>query len=97
MSNGYVIEIDEVAAGLLVREGASYAFHAVDERYRVLEGMIFPSPHTAERTIRSLRRKATSERSVASARQSVVHDGWAGSMLSGAEWGETTRSGYGRA
>lgn len=85
MTNGYVIEIDEVAAGLLIPEGASYAFHTVDRRYRALDGVVFSGPHAAERAARRLHRPATpASHRTAGAARAPEDEGWAGSMLSGA-------------
>ena len=52
MFDSYVIEIDDVEAGLLIRDGESYAFHAVAPRFRAFEGTRFPDPWTAERALR---------------------------------------------
>ena len=54
MSDSYLIEIDERPAGILVREGGSYAFHAVSGRYRSLDGRTYPGPGAAERAARKL-------------------------------------------
>ena len=37
MFDSYVIEIDDVEAGLLIRDGNSYAFHAVATRFRAFD------------------------------------------------------------
>lgn len=52
MFDSYVIEIDDVEAGLLIRDGGSYAFHAVAPRFRAFEGARFPDPWSAERALR---------------------------------------------
>jgi hypothetical protein len=83
-TNGYVIEIDDEAAGLLVREGRSYAFHAVGRRYASLEGAIFATPHAAERAARDLSRPRAARLPAAAPVRIQPHDGgWAGSMMSG--------------
>ena len=52
MFDSYVIEIDDVEAGLLIRDGESYAFHAVAPRFRAFEGARFSDPWSAERALR---------------------------------------------
>jgi hypothetical protein len=52
MFDSYLIEIDDVEAGLLLRQGSAYVFHAVAPRWRGFEGTVFPDPWTAERTLR---------------------------------------------
>lgn len=52
MFDSYVIEIDDLEAGLLIRDGGSYAFHAVATRFRAFEGARFPDPWSAERALR---------------------------------------------
>ncbi|MCE1236485.1 MAG: hypothetical protein LWW93_09020 [Hyphomicrobiales bacterium] len=62
MFDSYVIEIDDVEAGLLIRDGESYAFHAVAQRFRAFEGARFPDPWTAERALRRQGERATRAR-----------------------------------
>lgn len=52
MFDSYVIEIDDVETGLLIRDGNSYAFHAVAARFRAFEGARFSDPWSAERALR---------------------------------------------
>ncbi|MBV5265573.1 hypothetical protein [Pinisolibacter aquiterrae] len=52
MFDSYLIEIDDVEAGLLIRDGESYAFHAVAPRFRAFEGARFADPWSAERALR---------------------------------------------
>lgn len=52
MFDSYLIEIDDLEAGLLIRDGQSYEFHAVAPRFRAFEGARFPDPWTAERALR---------------------------------------------
>lgn len=95
MNNGYVIEIDDVAVGLLVREGSAFAFHAVEPAWRPLEGRVFAGPHTAEREARRLARsRSTSARRTQAPDRDVPR--WGGSMLAGAgpfALGEDRRAG----
>lgn len=62
MFDSYVIEIDDVEAGLLIRDGEGYAFHAVAQRFRAFEGARFPDPWTAERVLRRQSERATRAR-----------------------------------
>lgn len=52
MFDRYLIEIDDGEAGLLLRQGAGFVFHALDRRFRALEGATFPDPGAAERALR---------------------------------------------
>ena len=52
MFDSYLIEIEDVEAGLLLRQGASFVFHAVAPRFRSFEGAVFPNPWSAERALR---------------------------------------------
>jgi len=52
MFDSYLIEIDDCEAGLLLREGGAYVFHAVAQRYRAFEGAVFNDPWSAERALR---------------------------------------------
>lgn len=55
MFDSYLIEIDDVEVGLLLRQGSAYVFHAVAPPWRAFEGAVFPDPWTAERTLRRRR------------------------------------------
>jgi hypothetical protein len=52
MFDSYLIEIDECEAGLLLREGGAFVFHAVAPRFRAFEGAVFNDPWSAERALR---------------------------------------------
>lgn len=52
MFDSYLIELDDLEAGLLLRQGAAYVFHAVAPRFRAFEGAVFPDPWSAERALR---------------------------------------------
>ncbi|MDR3376684.1 MAG: hypothetical protein P4L98_23440 [Ancalomicrobiaceae bacterium] len=56
MSNGYLLEIDDRDAGLLIREGKSYAFVAVSGAFQALNGKMFANVSDAERAARRLAR-----------------------------------------
>jgi hypothetical protein len=54
--DNYIIEIDDKAAGILVRSDRAFAFHALERTFSVLEGMLFPDAIAAERAARKVRR-----------------------------------------
>jgi hypothetical protein len=56
VSDSYIIEIDDLAAGILVREGAAFAFHAAASLFFSMQGMIFEGPASAEWAARRLMR-----------------------------------------
>lgn len=66
MFDRYLIEIGEIEAGILIREGEAYAFHALASPYRGFEGARFPDPWSAERALR--RHGARSNRPAANRR-----------------------------
>jgi len=55
--DNYIIEIDDQAAGILIRSGASFAFHALEGTFATLEGRTFPDAVAAERAARKIRRE----------------------------------------
>lgn len=57
MFDNYIIEIDDKAAGILVRSGRSFAFHALERTFAVLEGVLFTDAVAAERAARRVRRE----------------------------------------
>jgi hypothetical protein len=63
MFDNYIVEVDEHAAGILIRAGHAFTFHAVESAFRALEGTIFPDAFAAERAalrlLRHGRRRAT--------------------------------------
>jgi len=56
MTDAYVIEIDDEAAGIIVRTGRDYHFYASNPRYAPLEGTVYPSPSKVEVAARALTR-----------------------------------------
>ncbi|WEK52488.1 MAG: hypothetical protein P0Y66_11160 [Candidatus Kaistia colombiensis] len=64
MFDNYIIEIDDEAAGILIRSGRSFAFHALEGAFATLEGQVFADAVAAERAARRIRRipAATSAR-----------------------------------
>lgn len=63
MTDAYVIEIDEDAVGLVVREtrgsgrGQGYRFYASLKGFQSLEGKIFSNPESARRSARVVSRQ----------------------------------------
>lgn len=49
MSNAYVIEVDDEAAGIVVREGNRFRFLSSSRRFWSLDGEYYRSPRHAER------------------------------------------------
>lgn len=58
MTDAYVIEINDEAAGIIVRTGRDYSFYASNPLYAELEGVTFSSPSKAEHAARKLIRPA---------------------------------------
>lgn len=58
MFDNYLIEVDDHAAGILVRSGNAFAFHALERTFRPLDGMTFPDAAAAERAARRVSRPA---------------------------------------
>ncbi len=56
MFDNYIIEIDDKAAGILVKSGRAFAFHALERTFAALEGMLFSDAISAERAVRKMRR-----------------------------------------
>lgn len=48
MSHAYVIEVQSRSAGIVVRQGHRFYFHAAAEQFIALEGRPFKSPKHAE-------------------------------------------------
>jgi len=59
MFDNYIIEIDDEAAGILIRSGRTFAFHALDGAFSPLEGRMFADAIAAERAARRVRRNPT--------------------------------------
>lgn len=54
MSNAYLIELNDVAVGLLARDESAYRFHAVLPRFNPLHGQVFADPAQATKAARQL-------------------------------------------
>lgn len=61
MNSGYIVELSGDAVGVLVGAGNAYEFHAVDPRFRTLEGATFDNGFAAERAVRRLARSGFSK------------------------------------
>ncbi len=59
--DNYIIEIDDEAAGILIRAGTGFAFHALEGTFATLEGRTFPDAVAAERAARKIRRAPTTQ------------------------------------
>jgi hypothetical protein len=56
MSEAYIIECGDFAAGIVTREKRGFLFHAAADAFRPLEGRIFETPQKAQRAAEVLRR-----------------------------------------
>jgi hypothetical protein len=62
MSDSYIIEVGNGAAGLVVRDGGRFRFFAASSEFAGLEGLSFRNPREAEKAARKqadLRRDRT--------------------------------------
>lgn len=64
MSNAYVIEIDDVAVGVVVRQGEAdggrrYCFYAANAPFRSIEGKAFRTPDKARKAAIALMGKTS--------------------------------------
>jgi hypothetical protein len=55
--DNYLIEVDDKAAGILVRTGGAFAFHALEGSFATLEGALFADAVAAERAVRRVQRQ----------------------------------------
>ena len=49
MSDNFIIEINSLAAGIVVRNADGYRFFAASHRFNAMEGQLFRSANEAER------------------------------------------------
>ncbi|WP_218578632.1 hypothetical protein [Vineibacter terrae] len=49
MSDAYIIEIDDIAAGIVQRERGGFRFRAADPRFYRLENRLYATPWRAQR------------------------------------------------
>ncbi len=52
MFDKYIVEVEDNPVGILVREGGTFAFHALEPAVKDLEGLAFPDAFAAERAAR---------------------------------------------
>lgn len=57
MTDAFIIEVNNEAAGIIVRTGQDYLFYASSPRYQALEGASFPSASKATLAAREIGRK----------------------------------------
>lgn len=55
VSGAYVIEVGEIAAGILVRDQDAYRFFAAHHDFHLLEGCVFRTPHAAQKAAERMR------------------------------------------
>ena len=48
MSDNYIIEVDEAAAGIVVRDRGGFRFFCADPDFAALDGRLFRDPRAAE-------------------------------------------------
>lgn len=78
MNTGFIVELAGDAVGVLVGAGSAYEFHAVDPRFRSLEGATFDNGFAAERAARRLVRHGAGKQTQRGRRQySLFSDGLA--------------------
>ncbi|MBS1166687.1 MAG: hypothetical protein H6R00_2712 [Proteobacteria bacterium] len=76
MDSGYIVELAGDAVGVLVGASRSYEFHAVDPRFRSLEGASFDNGFAAERAAKRLARHGSGKSTQRGRRQySLFRDG----------------------
>jgi len=82
MSESYVIEVDDLSAGIVVRERAGYRFFAAAFQFFHLDGQIFGTvphaEHAARELLRSKRAPAPAKQRTGSRRRGRRHHdaGW---------------------
>jgi hypothetical protein len=54
MSNAYIIEIQDRAAGIVTRDGRGFSFFSSERAFDSLEGRVFRSIREAERAAQAL-------------------------------------------
>jgi len=54
MSNAYIIEVQDRAAGIVTRDGRGFSFFSSERAFDSLEGRVFRSVREAERAAQAL-------------------------------------------
>jgi len=57
MSDAYVIEVQDQAAGIVARERIGFRFYAAQPAFNALEGRIFDNPRKAEQAAQQIMRQ----------------------------------------
>ncbi len=70
MSTAFIIEVQSHAAGIVVRDGRAYRFHAASHDFNLLDGREFRSPGEAHKA--ALRHLASLDKSKAGSRPVVA-------------------------
>ena len=60
--SAYVIEVDDLAAGIVVREDRRYRFYSSNVRFQTLDGAMFRKPMAAWQAARALLSRAEDRR-----------------------------------
>jgi hypothetical protein len=72
MSNAYVIETSDQAAGIVISEGDRFRFYSSSRRFRSLEGSSYRRPRDAEKAVERAVFIASRSRHPSPASSSVV-------------------------
>lgn len=73
MSHAYIIEFDEIAAGIIAPDGQGFRFHHADRSFTALEGRNFASYQQAERAARALLARLRARRATSEDRRTGAH------------------------
>ncbi|HEX2888839.1 hypothetical protein [Vineibacter terrae] len=67
MSDAYIIEIDDIAAGIVQRERGGFRFRAADPRFYRLENRLYTTPWRAQRAAEDIVHSLSARRRKAAA------------------------------
>jgi hypothetical protein len=54
MNDTYIIEISDMAVGIVIGERAGYRFFASSQAFHSIDGRLYPTPRAAETSARAL-------------------------------------------
>ncbi len=54
MNDTYIIEISDMAVGIVIGERAGYRFFASSQAFHSIDGRLYPTPRAAEKAARAL-------------------------------------------
>jgi len=57
MPESFIIELQSLVAGIVVREGGAFRFYAANRAFNLLEGRLFNTPRDAQKAAESTRRR----------------------------------------